>query len=298
MNIQRASHLGMCFGVRDAIELARREAATGPTTILGDLVHNDAVLADLRKIGVRIETQLEAVRTPRVLVTAHGTSDRTRREILDRGLGLLEATCPLVHFAHQRVLELARAGFHPVIIGQRNHVEMRGLTGDLDAFDVVLEESDVAALMPRPRFGVAAQTTQPIARVKHLLGLLQSRFPGSEIRFADTVCMPTRQRQKAAEDLATSSDVVIVIGGARSNNTRELVHTCQHFCSRVHHIQSADELRPEWFSVYDTVGITAGTSTPDSMIHEVESWLRAHAQEPAQTHVRTAVDHRELVAAP
>jgi 4-hydroxy-3-methylbut-2-en-1-yl diphosphate reductase len=153
-------------------------------------------------------------------------------------------------------------------------VEVRGMTGDLDEFDVVLTPEEIAALRPRARFGVVSQTTQPIERVRELVALLRRTFPDSEVRFRDTVCQPTKQRQTAAVELAQKSDVVIVIGGANSNNTRELVATCAAHCERVHHVQSARDLQVHWFFGARTVGITAGTSTPDSTIEEVERRLR------------------------
>jgi 4-hydroxy-3-methylbut-2-enyl diphosphate reductase len=273
MKIIRAEHLGMCFGVRDAIALARAEGAGGRLTILGDLVHNETVIADLRARGIGIAQQVADVTTSTVMITAHGAAERTINEIKHRGLKVLQATCPLVRTAHEAVLELEREGFHPVIIGQRNHVEVRGLTGDLKESDVVLSLEDVMALAERPRFGVAAQTTQPIEKVQHLVDLIRKRFPDSEVKFVDTVCRPTKQRQAAAVQLAQASDVVIVIGGAHSNNTRELVTTCSRHCARVHHVQTAKDLRSEWFVGAETVGITAGTSTPDEIIGEVESWV-------------------------
>lgn len=294
MNVIRASHLGMCFGVRDAITLARQEAASGPVTVLGDLVHNETVLTDLRRRGVRIERQLENVETNTVLITAHGTSDRERQRVRDQGHRLVEATCPLVRFAHDRVQDLVRDGFHPVIVGQRNHVEVRGLTGDLKEFDVILEDVDVERLQPRPRFGVAAQTTQPLQRVRHLVARLQARFPESEIRTVDTVCMPTKQRQRAALDLASRSDVVVVIGGAQSNNTRELVATCLQSCPRVHHVQTAADLKEEWFEPGDTVGLTAGTSTPDDLIDGVEGWLTTRFQPSSGAETTAATHHLRL----
>ncbi len=272
MRILRAEHLGMCFGVRDAIALALQQ--TEPVTILGDLVHNEAVLSQLRSQGVRIEHQVANVTTDNVMITAHGASQRAMARVRDRGLRLLEATCPLVHFAHRAVAKLVREGFHPIIIGKRDHVEVRGLTEDWDACDVVLDEQDVAALAERSRFGIVAQTTQPIDRVRHLVSLIRKRFPDAEIRFIDTVCQPTKQRQTAAIELAQQSDVVVVIGGAHSNNTRELVNTCQRYCARVHHVQTADDLCEEWFTGAETVGITAGTSTPDAVIEPVEDWLQ------------------------
>ena len=274
MKIIRAEHLGMCFGVRDAIALAQSEGAGGQLTILGDLVHNETVLADLRARGIRIQQRVADVATPTVMITAHGASERTINEIKRRGLNVLQATCPLVRTAHQAVKELADTGFHPVVVGQHDHVEVRGLTGDLDAFDVVLTDEDIAALTPRARFGVAAQTTQPIEKVRRLVKLLRQRFHESEVRFVDTVCRPTKQRQSAAVELARQCDVVVVIGGAHSNNTRELVAACRLHCPRVHHAQTADDLRGEWFEWEDTIGVTAGTSTPDSVIDEVETSLQ------------------------
>ncbi|HXT41198.1 MAG TPA: 4-hydroxy-3-methylbut-2-enyl diphosphate reductase [Candidatus Angelobacter sp.] len=274
MKIIRAEHLGMCFGVRDAIALALRQAEEQPLTVLGDLVHNETVLASLRQKGIHLEHQPSDVSTPTVMITAHGASVRMMNRVREQGLQVVEATCPLVHFAHRVVAKLVREGCHPVIIGRRDHVEVRGLTEDLAEFNVVLSEADVYALKERPRFGLAAQTTQPIERVLQLVSLIRRRFPCSEVRFVDTVCQPTKQRQTAAIELAQQSDVVIVIGGANSNNTRELVTTCGRHCMRVHHVRTAVDLRPEWFVGAETVGITAGTSTPDGLIDSVEKTIR------------------------
>jgi 4-hydroxy-3-methylbut-2-enyl diphosphate reductase len=274
MKILRAEHLGMCFGVRDAIALATREAQAQPLTILGDLVHNETVLAELKGHGIEFQNDAGEVATQSVMITAHGASERRMSAVRERGLRMLEATCPLVHVAHRAVAKLVREGFHPVIIGRRDHVEVRGVTEDLTEFDVVLSEEDVAQLRERPRFGIAAQTTQPIERVRELVAAIRHRFPNSEVRFVDTVCQPTKQRQHAAVELAQRCDVVIVIGGAHSNNTRELVATCAQHCARVHHVQTAADLRDDWFDAAKTAGITAGTSTPDSVINEIEQWLQ------------------------
>ena len=265
----------MCFGVRDAIALAFEQAAHEPLTVLGDLVHNEAVLAELRARGVRIAQQVAAVETGRVMITAHGASETAKGRARERGLRVMEATCPLVHLAHRAVAKLARDGYHPVIVGKREHVEVRGLTEDLADFDVVLSEADVFELTERARFGVAAQTTQPIERVRALVDLIRRRFPASEVRFIDTVCQPTKQRQNSAIELAQQADVVVIIGGAHSNNTQELVRTCRRYCGRVHHVQAAADLREGWFDGAQTVGITAGTSTPDACIEEVERWLNS-----------------------
>jgi 4-hydroxy-3-methylbut-2-en-1-yl diphosphate reductase len=293
MKILRATHLGMCFGVRDAIALALDESKSTPVTILGDLVHNETVLNQLRSQGVKIEHQVANVTTPNVMITAHGASQRTLHQIELRGLRVTEATCPLVHHAHRAVQNFVATGFHPVIVGKRDHVEVRGITEDLDQYDVILTDADVAALRERPRFGVAAQTTQPIERVRRLVTLIQERFPTSRVRFADTVCQPTKQRQAAAIELAQQCDVVIVIGGAHSNNTRELVATCGRYCNRVHHVTGAAELRSHWFRSSDrAVGLTAGTSTPDTVIEEVEAWLNDFTR--FQEHLHQHLMHQSV----
>ncbi|MFO7694790.1 MAG: 4-hydroxy-3-methylbut-2-enyl diphosphate reductase [Vicinamibacterales bacterium] len=278
MRVLRASHLGMCFGVREAIAKVLRAAEREPMTVLGDLVHNETVLEGLAARGVRVRQEVDEVETTRVAITAHGVSDRRRTALRVRGLTVVDATCPIVKAAHRAVAALVRDGFHPVIVGTPHHVEVRGLTEDLAAFDVVSSDEDVAALRPQPRFGVAAQTTQPIERVRHLVSLVRRRFPQSEVKVAETVCLPTRLRQEAAEMLARECDVTVVVGGAGSNNTRELAATCRHHCRSVFLVQGARDLRPEWFEGVRVAGITAGTSTPDDVIAGVEAEMRAIAQ--------------------
>lgn len=267
----------MCFGVRDAIALAFAQSQQQPLTILGELAHNRSVVAALSARGVRTVNDAAAVGTAAVMITAHGASEQALGRLRSRGLHVLEATCPLVHYAHRALRSLVTAGYHPVIVGQRDHVEVRGLTEDLAAYDVVLSEAEIARLAERPRYGVVAQTTQPIDRVRGLVQALERRFPAAEVRFADTVCLPTKQRQAAAIALASRSDVVVVVGGANSNNTRELAATCRQWCGRVHHVQGAAELEPNWFDGARIAGLTAGTSTPDPVIDEVESRLREFA---------------------
>lgn len=264
----------MCFGVRDAIALALETAEREPLTILGDLVHNETVLAELRTRDIRIEHSETGVGTRTVMVTAHGASEIRKERARKQGLNVLEATCPLVHVAHRSLLKLVSEGFHPVIIGKAGHVEVRGLTEDLPDFDVVLTDDDVVLLRRQKKFGVISQTTQPIEKVRRLVQRIRERFPESDVRFIDTVCQPTKQRQHAAVELAQHCDVVVVIGGAHSNNTQELVKTCSQYCGRVHYVQGADELHEEWFRADDVIGITAGTSTPDATIDEVEGRIR------------------------
>ena len=274
MKIIEATHFGMCFGVRDAVALAEAEALKGGVTVLGDLVHNPDVLERLRKKGVAFARDLAEVRGGKVMITAHGASDKRIAEVKQRHLEVVEATCPLVRFAHRAVEELVRDGYFPVVIGQPGHVEVKGLTEDLQEVAVVRCDEDIDQLPHRPRYGVAAQTTQPLDRVKHFVDRIRRQFPESEVRWIDTVCQPTKQRQLAAVRLAMESDVVVVVGGRQSNNTRELVETCQRHCSSVHLVERSTELNAGWFLHAETVGMTAGTSTPDWVIEDVRRHLR------------------------
>jgi 4-hydroxy-3-methylbut-2-enyl diphosphate reductase len=275
MHVLRARHMGMCFGVRRAIAQAVAAAERQPLTILGDLVHNETVLADLRARGIRTCSHVDDIDTATVMITAHGASERRLAQLRARHLRVLNATCPLVRSAHHAVAMLVSDGCHPVIVGQPGHAEVRGLTEDLDTCDVVLRDEDVHGLQERPRFGIAAQTTQPIERVHRLAALIRQRFPQSDIEMMNTVCLPTRLRQQAAEALARQADVILVVGGACSTNTQELVATCLRQCARVFHVQSAADVRADLLKGAAAIGITAGTSTPDNIIDDIEHKVKA-----------------------
>ena len=275
MEVRLADHLGMCFGVRDAIALARDLAAAGPVTILGDLVHNPDVVAELDAAGALRARQPEEVRTDTVLLTAHGTAARDRLQLEQAGRQVHDAVCPLVQRVHQALARLQADGRHPVIIGQAGHVEVRGLVGDLDEYTIVLCEEDLEALRGHSRLGVVAQTTQPIDKVRALVAALRRRFPEADVRFIDTVCQPTKDRQEALHRLAAVSDAVVVVGGPDSNNSRKLTELARRLGRPAFQVASAAELRPEWFTGVRIVGLTAGTSTPDRIIREVQQQLEA-----------------------
>jgi 4-hydroxy-3-methylbut-2-enyl diphosphate reductase len=279
MQVLLADHYGMCFGVRDAIDLALDLTRQGPITVLGDLVHNPDVVRRMDAAGALRAGRCEDVRTPAVLLTAHGTADRVKLELKRQGLEVHDATCPLVTRVHLAVRRLVAEGRHPVIIGQPNHVEVRGLVGDLDEYTLVLEAADLRGLDdriardPAAKLGVVAQTTQPLERVLELVAALRERFPEANVRFIDTVCQPTKDRQDSLRRLAAASDVVVVVGGPDSNNSRKLAELAQQLGRPAHLVARASELRPEWFTGCEVVGLTAGTSTPDEVIEEVRRWL-------------------------
>ena len=274
MKIQLAEHYGLCFGVRDAIAQAERLAEQGPLTILGELVHNPVVRERLAQRGVR-EGVLDrgTAATPQVMITAHGASDRKRAEWRGAGYGVADGTCPLVRHAHGQLGLLVSLGYFPVVIGKRGHVEVAGLTGDFPEACVVEGEEDIARLPPRERFGVISQTTQPLEKVQALVAALRRARPESEVRFTDTVCQPTKNRQNALRKLLAECDTMVVVGGRNSNNTVQLVTAASAAGLAVFHIERAEELDPAWFCAAENVGLTAGTSTLKETVAAVHARL-------------------------
>jgi 4-hydroxy-3-methylbut-2-enyl diphosphate reductase len=262
MKIVLADHFGMCFGVRDAIAQAEELAEQAPLTILGELVHNPIVRERLRAQGV-IEGSLDrpGATSGQVMITAHGASDAKRAAWRKHGFHIVDGTCPLVRHAHEQLKRLVAAGYFPVVIGKIGHVEVRGLTEDFPEARVVDLPGDILKLPRRARYGVISQTTQPIDRVRALVAEIERLHPGSEVRFVDTVCKPTKDRQSALRKLIDVAEVIVIVGGRESNNTRQLVETCRAAGRRAFHIERPDELRSEWFNNISVVGLTAGTST-------------------------------------
>jgi 4-hydroxy-3-methylbut-2-enyl diphosphate reductase len=269
MKILLAEHFGTCFGVRDAIAQAEELATAGPLTVLGELVHNPVVRERLRAQGVR-EASLDSpdADSRRVMITAHGTSDRNRQKWRSAGYDVVDGTCPLVRHAHEHLKRLVAAGYFPVVIGQLGHVEVRGLTEDFPEAHVLEIEGDVSKLPRRNHYGVISQTTQPIERVRVLVEAIRKLNPDAEVRFVDTVCKPTKDRQAALQKLIAQADTIVVVGGRESNNTRQLVATCRASGRRAIHIERPEELNAEDFANVETVGLTAGTST---MLETVEA---------------------------
>jgi 4-hydroxy-3-methylbut-2-enyl diphosphate reductase len=277
MEVRLAEHFGMCFGVRDAIDMALDLARQGPVAILGDLVHNADVVAEMGAAGALPVHRPEELKAQTVLLTAHGTAERTKLQLHREGFRVHDAACPLVKRVHFALGKLVREGRHPVIIGQADHVEVRGLVGDLDAYTIILHEADLDQLDGYTRLGVVSQTTQPLEHVRALVTALRRRFPSADLQFIDTVCQPTKDRQEALHRLADQCEVVVVVGGPDSNNSRKLTELARRLGRPAYQVANASELRPEWFAGVNVAGLTAGTSTPDRIIKEVRDRLESIA---------------------
>jgi 4-hydroxy-3-methylbut-2-en-1-yl diphosphate reductase len=276
MRVIRAEVMGLCFGVRDALGVVDAIDEPATVTIHGQLVHNEVVQGRLaaRGFAMRGEVQRATSRpeTPAVLITAHGISDRERARLEADGKQLLDTTCPLVRRVHQAARALQADGYHVLVIGRKGHVEVEGIVGDLLDYHVIECVGEVETY-PHRRLGIVCQTTMTEARAGEIRAAIAARNPDAEIKFIDTVCLPTKEHQRALERLLDRVDAVVVVGGRNSNNTRELVARCRERGRPALHVQSADELDPAWFKGFATVGLTAGTSTLPETIEEVHRAL-------------------------
>jgi 4-hydroxy-3-methylbut-2-en-1-yl diphosphate reductase len=274
MKVILAKHFGVCFGVRDALKQAEESAHRGQITILGEIVHNPIAKERLAALGA-IESSLDAstAKTKRVMITAHGASDRDVAVWRDRGHEIIDGTCPLVHQAHAALRELVEQGDHPTVIGKRDHAEVRGLIGDFPNASIIEDAPDIDSLPSASSFGVVAQTTQPIDRVHRLVDQLKANRPEAVVHFRDTVCQPTKNRQEALRHLLSEVDAVVIVGGKNSNNTLQLLSTCRKTGTPSFHIERVEELQPSWFTGFETVGVTAGTSTLRETVEAVRVWL-------------------------
>ncbi len=279
MKVILAEHFGMCFGVRDAIAEAERLASAGPLTILGELVHNPIVRERLAHRGVREGNLNDEAATAQVMITAHGASDATRSKWRDAGYVVADGTCALVRHAHRQLRALVAASYFPIVIGQPDHVEVRGLMGDFPEARVLQSAPAIEQLPAAARFGVISQTTQPIEHVHSLVSALRRARPRSEVRFVDTVCKPTKDRQRALQKLLALADTIVVVGGRSSNNTKQLVAAAEAAQRRAIHVERADELHRAEFSTARVVGVTAGTSTLRETVAEVAACLHEIAAE-------------------
>jgi 4-hydroxy-3-methylbut-2-enyl diphosphate reductase len=275
MRVIRAAAMGMCFGVRDALQIVDEIADPASVTIHGELVHNGEVVRRLQERGFHVTPESHRVQLPLtndVLITAHGVSQRERARLLVAGKRLIDTTCPLVEYVHEAALDLQRDGYFVIVIGKRSHVEVQGIIGDLDHYDVVQNPAE-AKTYDAPKLGIVCQSTTQIGDARAIREAIEAANPGKEIRFIDTICKPTKERQRAAEELVEQVEALVVVGGKQSNNTLQLVRLAESRGLPVLHVEMADDLDPDWFAPFQTVGLTAGTSTLDSTIEAVHQRL-------------------------
>ncbi len=270
MEIKVAKYCGFCYGVKRAVALAQQAAADhvqGAT--LGPLIHNPQLIADLARNGIDCKDSLEEFKAGEtVIFRSHGVGPEVYAEAKERGLQIVDATCPNVRLAQKKAAEAAADGYFPVIVGEKNHPEVKSILKHAGKNAICVEcIKDISNVPKKERYGVIIQTTFELQKFNDILQAMQEQRPG-EYRVERTICLATSQRQQAAAELADESDAVIVIGGRNSANTRHLFELVHKHCPKVYHIETAGELASGMFAGCNKIGITAGASTPDRLIKE------------------------------
>lgn len=266
MEVILSECLGFCYGVKRAIKIAE-EHADGKSCTLGPIIHNPQMVERLKAEGIGMVEDLTAMEEGTIIIRSHGVGPQVYEDAKFRGLNIVDATCPHVKKAQLSAKELSQDGRQVVIVGEKNHPEVKSIFEWSNKTAIILEtEADAENFAPCPKLGIVSQTTMSdenfVKIVSHLLG------KSHDIRVLRTICTATDQRQKAALELASMVDVMLVIGGRNSANTTRLAQLCEKKCT-TYHIETAHELSPEWLKNSTKVGITAGASTPDWIIGEV-----------------------------
>ncbi len=270
MEILLAKEMGFCFGVKRAVKTVEETAAStaGPVYTLGPIVHNDEVVAQMQALGVWAKDTIDEIDAGTVVIRAHGIPPETLEAARDKGLHIVDGTCPLVIKVQQLARALRDEGYQVVIYGAPDHPEVVGIAGWAGEGAVVVHSlDDVAALPRRKKIGVVSQTTKIPADYQAIVGALMGKC--QELRAHNTICNATAQRQTAAVETARQVDVMLVIGEAHSSNSHRLAEVCAQVNARTYRIATADELEAAWFVGAEKVGVTAGASTPDTVIKKV-----------------------------
>ena len=275
--------MGFCWGVRRAIDMMEKAVQErGQIISLGPIVHNPRVVATLAEKGIQVASSIEGVDGAPLAITAHGSGPEVLHEAKSRDLDVIDTTCPIVTRSQRWARKLAENGFTVIVYGDADHREVKGVLSWAQGRGIALTEENLDSLPAElsSRVAIISQTTQSPARFADFVSrLLRERLDEiSELRVINTLCNVTASQQAAARELAREVDVMLVIGGRNSANTRHLVELCSEEDVPTHHIEAASELEDEWFEGCRRVGVTAGASTPDSAVEEVVRRIQELAQ--------------------
>jgi 4-hydroxy-3-methylbut-2-enyl diphosphate reductase len=269
MKVLLATHHGFCYGVKRAVKLAE-ECANSSTAAytLGPIIHNPQMVERLTQKGVGTIHDLSEITQGAVVIRSHGVGPDIYVQAKEKNLTIIDATCPHVKKAQHEARELALAGYHVIIVGDKEHPEVQSIIKWAgQAVTVVANATEAMAILPFKKLGVVSQTTFNAQNFTEIVDILRTKC--HEFKICQTICTATEMRQQAAKELAQNVDVMLVIGGKNSANTTHLAEICHQTGKQVYHIETAEELQKDWFCYLNTVGITAGASTPDWLIEEV-----------------------------
>lgn len=281
LKITLAKDRGFCFGVKQAIDLVFQtlKDEAGPVYTIGPLIHNPQVVESLKDKGLRMAANLSDFKQGVLVIRSHGMAKETIEEARQRGLKIVNATCPYVTKAQKLASSLESEGYKVVIIGDKDHPEVRSMTSPQRM--VVQEPGDIDRIPRINRMGIVSQTTQNLENFQLMAGRLVAK--ASELKIYNTICQATRDRQASTRDLARRSDLMIVVGGYNSSNTACLAQICEAVGIQTHHIEKAKEIDLRWLSGKERVGISGGTSTPKESLQEVKEWLKKAATKYSRT---------------
>lgn len=279
MKVTLAKSAGFCFGVKRAVEMVYKEAETGKKVYtLGPIIHNEQVVQDLEQKGVRVidtPEELSKAEDATVIIRSHGISADVYHQLEDKKVRIVDATCPFVSKIHRIVEKKYQEGSCIVIVGNANHPEVEGINGWCNGAATVIgsvSEAENYSQEPARKLCVVAQTTFNYKKFKDIVEIFSKK--SYDIDVMNTICNATEERQTEAAAIAGDSDAMIVIGGKHSSNTQKLYEICKNVCPDTHFIQTLDDLDLKQFQSFRSVGITAGASTPNTIIKEVQSYVR------------------------
>jgi len=271
MEVNLAKTAGFCFGVKRAIDIALKSSASYKKVfMLGDIVHNEKVVKQIEESGIKRIKQLSRNKNGVLLARAHGTDLKTLKKAVWLGYKIVDATCPMVKEIHKIVTQMENKGFRIIVIGDKKHDEVKGIIGQLKQKAIVIENAGEAT--PQRFKGikkacVVVQSTQNLQKVLKIVDTLKKII--REVRFFNTICKPTRLKQEEIRTLPIENDTMIIIGSKHSANTKRLYEISKTLNTNTYWINSKEEIRREWFSKDDKVGVTAGASTPESTIKDI-----------------------------
>jgi len=267
MKILVAKNAGFCFGVKKAVNILEKKLTENKNIFtFGDLIHNPQFINRLKEKGVGVKEEISEIKkVDTIIIRSHGVSDKVIEEIRSQGANVVDGTCPFVKNAQFAALRLEKDGYSVFVIGDKNHPEVKGILGNLKNGEAISDFSEIENELPK-KVGLLSQTTLNRSKFEEII--LEFKQVCEEVKVVDTICKATKEKQEEAKEIAQKADIFIVIGGKNSSNTKQLKGIGEKI-TRTFHIEEAVEIQEEWFDRVNTVGITAGASTPDYLIEEV-----------------------------
>jgi len=272
VKITKARRIGFCFGVKRAVMMAEEALRKyGEISSLGSIIHNKQVVEALSAKGLKAVNSARDIDGGTVVISSHGISPKVARELRRKGLKIIDTTCPFVLNAQRIAKRLGEEGYSVVIVGDANHPEVKALVDFAPSGTVVVgsrAEAEALTFRKDARVSILSQTTQSTANFLDVVGVVLGKRP-KELRVFNTICNDAEERQRLARDLASKVDLMLVIGGRHSANTKRLCEVCKKVLNSTHLIETEGEVEKAWFKKVRTVGITSGASTPDWLVARV-----------------------------